>query len=347
MSLPIKLGGAAGILVGGTIGALTPLLIRTTATTHIVIKFLVALGTGVILSTALLHIMPEAQDAFAESGWTWAGSDYPYAQLFVAIGALLMYLIETELHHVMSKASQAVAKVHMFETSVAIHSILVGFALGITSDEQSALSLMVALLFHQLCEGFGMGSAIKLAKITGGHMAVLVAIFAVTTPIGILIGIGATYGDSESPDARATQGCFEGLAGGALLYVALAEFMPSLFHDHIGHDLGITSSEVVVASAAVAAATTKGDEAAVAMAEQAPRATSPLGSPRDGNVDVYDHHPADPSADEPVTVREAARLDNQSQHFLEHTSTPLHMRVLAYLGMTLGIVCMAVIAHWA
>lgn len=51
-----------------------------------------------------------------------------------------------------------------FECGVIFHSIFIGITLGITADEDTARALLIALMFHQGCEGFALGSTFVLAR---------------------------------------------------------------------------------------------------------------------------------------------------------------------------------------
>ena len=55
---------------------------------------------------------------------------------------------------------------HVLEIGVAVHSLVVGFSLGMQSELNDLRTLVVAICFHQFCEGVAIGASVGIA--TGG-----------------------------------------------------------------------------------------------------------------------------------------------------------------------------------
>ena len=96
-----------------------------------------------------------------------------------------------------------IVKAYMMEISVAIHSVIIGIALGslIGAAELGTLkALLIAICFHQFFEGIGLGTVIEGARIQLGLKKILffALTFAMTVPAGVLIGI-AISGDEVPP----------------------------------------------------------------------------------------------------------------------------------------------------
>jgi zinc transporter 1/2/3 len=93
-------------------------------------------------------------------------------------------------------------------------------------------ALFIALCFHQCFEGIALGASIVDAKIKRGiHLTIMVSIFILTTPIGIMIGIliSSNY-DPESNDSLVLLGVFDSLSSGVLIYMALVDLIADDFH---------------------------------------------------------------------------------------------------------------------
>ena len=257
---------------------------------------LTALGAGVVISTALMHILPEGAELVIEGGLggeaeehheehhdenetnatlrhfnmmehpvrhphhsrrrTSAASSkrrnfaareedhdeheeeehghddaYPYGHMFALIGLVVTFVVDGEIHKLADSHQEATMKAHITEVGVAIHSILVGVAFGIMGNIDSTNTFAIALMLHQLCEGFAMGPMIYKGARGAIHAAILVATFTLATPIGIGIGaLARAYGDPESKQSNLTQGIIECFAGGMLLYVGAVEFLAGLTH---------------------------------------------------------------------------------------------------------------------
>jgi zinc transporter ZupT len=209
---------------------------------------LTSIGCGVMLSTGLVHVLADAQDNVEATEWMAVDEGeepYPLALVMTLGSILLVFIFHMELHHRVDHMKQPVARMHVLEAGLLVHSVLVGFAIGATQDERDARALTIALIFHQVCEGFALGGAVKEAAVGAGigwvHQAVMVVLFALSTPIGVIIGWFSVSNDEQanSIESVGTQAVFESVAAGVLICASLCEFMPQLYgmgaHSH-GHE---------------------------------------------------------------------------------------------------------------
>ncbi|KAJ1653987.1 hypothetical protein IWQ61_006007 [Dispira simplex] len=119
---------------------------------------------------------------------------------------------------------------YVLELGIALHSILIGLALGTTSGTEF-ISLWVALVLHQFFEGFALGSRLASLTFSSAVVPITSALgFAITTPIGISIGMGVrTSYQPNSPTNMVVQGILDSLAAGILLYAALVNLIAQEF----------------------------------------------------------------------------------------------------------------------
>jgi solute carrier family 39 (zinc transporter), member 1/2/3 len=100
----------------------------------------------------------------------------------------------------------------LLEGGILFHSIFVGITISITTD--GFIILLVAILFHQMFEGVGLGSRIASVPYPSRSVRpwVLVAAFGLTCPIGQAIGL-LTRGsyDPESSYGLITVGVFNAM----------------------------------------------------------------------------------------------------------------------------------------
>ncbi len=127
--------------------------------------------------------------------------------------------------HVHKPAFSFVRAVVM-DFSIAVHSVIIGLALGVNTNLTEIRVLIVALAFHQFFEGVGLGVVIAVARIVTWQKAVLVAVFCSTTALGVAIGIGVEKSYAEgSSDHMYARGILNSFATGNLIYVALVEMV--------------------------------------------------------------------------------------------------------------------------
>lgn len=121
---------------------------------------------------------------------------------------------------------------HILEIGVAVHSVIIGVALGLLSETGEVRPLLIALVFHQFNEGAAIGAAVLQSGLSAIHTALLWTLFVLTTPVGVVIGIGVerSQGSDESHASITAQGVLESIAFGILLYMGLVDMLPGLFN---------------------------------------------------------------------------------------------------------------------
>jgi zinc transporter 1/2/3 len=114
---------------------------------------------------------------------------------------------------------------YLLELGIALHSVIIGIALGLARDE--FVSLFIALVFHQFFEGIGLSSVVAEADFGKKWIAVgLVVFYTISTPIGVAIGIGIHDSLNENAqDYVVTQGVLDGLCAGILIYDAMVNIL--------------------------------------------------------------------------------------------------------------------------
>lgn len=113
----------------------------------------------------------------------------------------------------------------IFEAGVIFHSVIIGLDLGVTTGSEFK-TLLAALCFHQFFEGVAIGTSALSSLETKGKLFMVIFAFAITTPIGQVIGIAirSTYSDSSATSLW-VQGILDCVAGGILLYTGLVELL--------------------------------------------------------------------------------------------------------------------------
>ncbi|ODV58442.1 low-affinity Zn(2+) transporter ZRT2, partial [Ascoidea rubescens DSM 1968] len=117
--------------------------------------------------------------------------------------------------------------IFVLEFGIIFHSVFVGLALAVSGDEFK--TLYVVIVFHQVFEGLGLGARIAITdwpKEKRFTPYVLALGYGLSTPISIAIGLGVR--NSYSPGSRTaliTNGIFDSISAGILLYTSIVELM--------------------------------------------------------------------------------------------------------------------------
>ena len=107
---------------------------------------------------------------------------------------------------------------------LSFHSIFVGFTLGLSKND---VGLFIAILCHQLFEGFALGVRIARANFKKNRFIFLIDIvFASATPLGITIGLLVKKLVSKDPQTFGIiQGTFNSFSAGILIFVGLVHML--------------------------------------------------------------------------------------------------------------------------
>ncbi|GMY10558.1 zinc transporter 6, chloroplastic [Fagus crenata] len=271
-------------------------------------------AAGVILSTSLVHVLPDAFDALSDcqvaSHHPW--KDYPFSGLVTLIGALLALLVDiTATSHVehghghghgdshgekyspvgtheelavsekksgshgekytpvgtreelavsekksgetrcelgelgvVNSEQQRVEELvrlkqrlvsQVLEIGIIFHSVIIGVTMGMSQNQCTIRPLVLALAFHQIFEGMGLGGCIAQAGFSFGTTAYMCFMFSVTTPVGIVLGMilfSVTGYDDSSPKALIMEGLLGSFSSGILIYMGLVDLIAvDFFHN--------------------------------------------------------------------------------------------------------------------
>ncbi|KAK7300913.1 hypothetical protein RJT34_11765 [Clitoria ternatea] len=228
-------------------------------------------AAGVILSTSLVHVLPDAYAALADchvaSRHPWR--DFPFAGLVTLIGALLALVVDlaasSHVEHaqyapVVTQEKEVAVEVEhggggegergedlvklkqrlvsqVLEIGIIFHSVIIGVTMGMSQNVCTIRPLVAALAFHQIFEGMGLGGCVAQAGFNVGTIAYMCFMFAVTTPMGIILGMAIfslTGFDDSSPNALIMEGLLGSISSGILIYMALVDLIAvDFFHNKL------------------------------------------------------------------------------------------------------------------
>ncbi|WWD02350.1 hypothetical protein V865_000389 [Kwoniella europaea PYCC6329] len=217
-------------------------------------------GTGVILSTAFIHLLYHGFVMFANEciGHMSYESTAPAIALAAAFVTFLFDFVGSRAahrkyeHHVNGalgslgnekgpRASPEHDHSHdghdhgydlvlegrqnwevvLLELGIIFHSIMIGVTLGAGSGN-GWTTLLIVIVFHQFFEGLALGARIALLRTISKARQFLMALaFTLITPIGIAIGIGVRESFSQNGKASLLSvGILNSISAGILLYAA-------------------------------------------------------------------------------------------------------------------------------
>lgn len=239
--LGTKLAFMVGILVVGWAGAALPLISRAAASGGRFMSWGNAFSAGIFLGIGLIHMLGEAQAAWAELGW-----DYPIAFVLAtaAFAASLLFehvLLPEPAHAIVHHHGHDCIEEHHEEAGsgglfpyvlvvvLSLHSVLAGLALGTQTSLANGMIIFVAIFIHKATDGLALGVSLARSEIESRLGLRLAALFALMTPLGILAGMGVSYllggGGSESH----LEATVLALTAGTFIYIASLDIIQDEF----------------------------------------------------------------------------------------------------------------------
>lgn len=177
-----------------------------------------AFAAGVFLALSLVIMLPNGANLLAS--WSQA-LHYPVANacMIVAFVFLLAlghwgYRRQTDDRHATGTSAIAIIMTVM----IAIPSFLLGTALGV-SETASAILILVAILAHKGSAGFALALAMARSPMSRPTMFVLFGLFAMATPLGIVVGAELDQWLSDEVMMLA-KGVILSAAAGVFMYMA-------------------------------------------------------------------------------------------------------------------------------
>jgi zinc transporter 1/2/3 len=172
-----------------------------------------ALAVGVFLGAGIIHMLGDAASDFVE-----AGIAYPVGELLC--GGVILFLLWME--HLGNRiadtrgASEKKTLAVLAALILALHSFLVGAALGTASELATTIVVFVAVLAHKWAAAFALGLTLSRSQMSPRGATALFLIFALMFPVGAAVGVSALAVTASHPLFEPT---FAGLAAGTFIYL--------------------------------------------------------------------------------------------------------------------------------
>src|SRR3990167_2593815 len=171
-----------------------------------------ALAAGVFLSVALIHMLGTASDAFYHLSYR-----YPFAFLLAGVMFLFLLLLEHIGREIVTHEGDSSGAFAILATlMLSVHAFLMGMALGLSDSLSVAVVVLLAIMAHKWAESFSLAIQINKSHFRFGINMLLFVIFALMTPLGIVLGAGASTMLGNYP---LLEPIFSSLAAGTFLYL--------------------------------------------------------------------------------------------------------------------------------
>ncbi|XP_014249323.1 zinc transporter ZIP1 [Cimex lectularius] len=244
------------LVTGGSIlfGVLPSLLgLGTRYRDSVLLSALLCFGGGVLLSTSIVHILPDTRKNL--NGW---------AEIVFCSGFMLIYLSDVILNFIRNwRAERSSLESLPYQTirqsygsishdggqdddlhgdemeemppelkcsnfslifAFSLHSLLEGLVIGVEPTVRGVLLLLLAVCCHKLLVAFCLGSELIADGRPTYKIVPPLSVFAVGSAAGIALGF--VFQPDKMPSLNLLVPILQDLAGGTLLYVVMCEILP-------------------------------------------------------------------------------------------------------------------------
>ncbi len=227
MLLAIKISSCAILFLMAVLCGRWPLKLAAQPESRHTISLTNCFAAGVFLGAGLIHTLADSNAQLRNL------SDFPLAYVLASVGFFLVFGFDRLIGHTAEPGSFSP---YVLAMVLGVHSLIAGTAVGLEQDVSGGLILLGAILAHKGSASFALGASLTRAGLPESTIKRTVAYFALTTPLGIAAGTFLSQ-YLAGPRAELIEGCFDGLAAGTFLYVAVMEIMADEFSGHGNHRL--------------------------------------------------------------------------------------------------------------
>ncbi|HEY0427105.1 MAG TPA: ZIP family metal transporter [Pyrinomonadaceae bacterium] len=197
------------------------------------LKYILALGAGFMLSVVFIDILPEVINLWQKKGASFNSETLIYPMILLLVGYLLTQFFEhTIAPHF--HLGEEVHSDHLISTKSAytaiggllIHTFFDGVSIAAAAqvDFKVGILVFIAIFLHKFPEGFTIASMILAAGKERREALIGTTLVGLTTLLGVLLFyfVGANIGFSVAYALP--------LASGVTLYVAASDLIPEINH---------------------------------------------------------------------------------------------------------------------
>lgn len=112
--------------------------------------------------------------------------------------------------------------------TLGVHTLFEGMAIGLLTDMDLLITLVIAVFIHEICCSIALGVNISQQSLSKAASLAICCVFSCMMPVGIAIGIG--LGEIRGFPGLLLTAIMQGLATGTFMYVLFMEIVPSIFN---------------------------------------------------------------------------------------------------------------------
>ena len=205
-----------------------------------------AFASGVFLSAALLHLLPDATEGFQALKY-----NYPLAQLILIATFIFLLILERGVAFYGKQHNSNNITPWLLVLVLTIHSLVEGAAIGITCSTVSAAVIFFAIIAHKGSESFALATNLYRHLFSSRKITRILLLFSLMTPLGVLIA-SSISGLLHTSSGCMSEPIFDAIAAGTFLYIGTEHMVEgSETYEGIGQILALITGIALMAVVAI------------------------------------------------------------------------------------------------
>jgi zinc transporter ZupT len=203
-----------------------------------VIRYANVLSGGTLITTAMLHMIPEANLGFYAAGVGLPSQVFPIAECIALVGFIITLLIDSghshheQEHDIESHAKMSKTERIIFIVSISAHGIFEGLIIGNAPSWEEVFELSLILSFHKIFAAISLTIYLLSKNEDPEDIKNDLILYSAKMPLGVALATTLYHTATDFKGQLVTAAVCNSITGGSLLYSSISNIIiPSFKHD--------------------------------------------------------------------------------------------------------------------
>ena len=205
-----------------------------------VIRYANVLSGGTLITTAMLHMIPEANLSFYAAGVELPSNIFPIAECIALVGFIITLMIDSghshhekeHQHDVESQTKMSKMERIIFIVSISAHGIFEGLIIGNAPSWEEVFELSVILSFHKIFAAISLTIYLLSKNEDPEDIKNDLILYSAKMPLGVALATTLYHTATDFKGQLMSAAICNSITGGSLLYSSISNIIiPSFKHD--------------------------------------------------------------------------------------------------------------------
>jgi len=205
---------------------------------HDIIRYANVLSGGTLITTAMLHMIPEANHSFYEAGVELPSHVFPVAECIALLGFIVTLVVDyghshhDREHDIESQKTMSKMERIIFIVSISAHGIFEGLVIGNAPGWEEVLELSLILSFHKIFSAISLSIYLLSKNEKPEEIKYDLILYSIKMPLGVAMATVLYHTATDFKGQLLTAAVCNSITGGSLMHSSISNIIiPSFKHD--------------------------------------------------------------------------------------------------------------------